>query len=50
MKQSDQSSIKSEDAILPLGSVVRTKRDPGTLLVIIARAPLTVMNGTTGLL
>lgn len=48
MKQSDQSSIKSEDTILPLGSVVRTKRDPGTLLVIIARAPLTVMNGTTG--
>ena len=48
MKQSEQNSIKSENTILPLGSVVKTRRDPGTLLVIIARAPLTVMHGTTG--
>lgn len=48
MKQSEQNSVKSENTILPLGSVVKTRRDPGTLLVIIARAPLTVMHGTTG--
>ena len=48
MKQPEQDSVKPEDTILPLGSVVKTRRDPGTLLVIIARAPLTVMHRTTG--
>ena len=33
MKQPEQNSIKSVDTILPLGSVVKTRRDPGTLLV-----------------